>query len=214
MSSYARSGDFNLIKFDADVFREALDSVTGDLEKSVKQAIYSTMAKTRKHAVTLLSTIVREKWNIRKGDLDERLRVWVGERGDGYESFEMTVKGKSVSLAHFGAIQIKGAVKSTTKVSKRMKRVRGQQGVSVEIIKGQRTQLTHAWFQVVPGFGIAIRRRTGKARDTATIQAVISPASFLKDAEMADRFTDGVMAFLERTFEHELKWRLEQAGLA
>lgn len=211
--SFQRSGEYNLIKFDVDAFRDALASATADTEQAVKRAIYSTMAKTRRHAMTLLSTIVREKWNIKKKDLDDRIRVWAGERGRGYESFEMIIKGKSVSLAHFGAVQVKGNVKSTTRKSTRMKRVRGQQGVSVEIIKGQRTQLSRSWFTVVPGFGVAIMRRKGDDRYPITVSAVISPASFLGDAEMADRFTDGIMAYLERTFEHELRWRLSQAGL-
>lgn len=212
--SYQRSGDFKIVSFDVDVFREALDSTIGNANEAVKKAIYSTMSKTRKHAVTSLSTIVREKWNIRKKDLDDRIRVWAGERDRGYESFEMTVKGKSVSLAHFGAIERKGNIQQTIKTGRRMKRIRGDQGVSVEVYRGKRFTLASAWFQVVPGWGITVRRRKSNDRDSATIQAVISPASFLNDAELADRFENGVIDFIERTFYHELEWRLSQIGLA
>lgn len=211
--SYQRSGDYKVINFDVDAFGNALDSAIGDAEKAVKRAIYSTMGKTRRHAVSLLSSIVREKWNIKKKDLDDRIRVWASETASGYGSFEMTVKGKSISLAYFGAIERKGNIQQTRTVGKKMKRISGQQGVSVEVIKGRRITLSRAWFQVVPGWGVAIRRRKGKERTPAMIQAVISPASFFNDAVLADKFEDGMIVFIERTFRHELEWRLRQAGL-
>jgi hypothetical protein len=33
------------------------------------------------------------------------------------------------------------------------------------------------------------------------------------DWQTADRFSDGLVDYIERTFEHELSWRLSQAGL-
>jgi len=206
--------DDRLITFDVDVFKDTLALATGDAERAVKRAIYSTMSKTRRHAVTLLSSIVREKWNISKKDLDARIKVWAGERGRGYESFEMVVKGKSINLAHFGGQQNIGTLQQTARIGRRLKRASKNQGVSVEVIKGKRITLSRAWFQVVPGWGVTIRRRKGKEREPALIQAVVSPAHFLEDAEMADKFEEGILDYIERTFEHELQWRLQQAGLA
>ena len=125
----------------------------------------------------------------------------------------MVIKGKSISLAYFGAVQNKGNIKQTRTVGRKMKRTSKSQGVSVEVIKGKRITLSRAWFQVVPGWGVAIRRRKGSARQPASIQAVISAASFLNDDLLADRFEDGILNYIERTFEHELQWRLQQAGM-
>lgn len=213
MANFTRSGDYKLLNFDIDMFSDALDSALMNSEAAVKKAIYSTMAKTRRHAVTLLSNIVREKWNIKKKDLDPRIKVQAGERSKGYESFEMVVKGKSISLAYFGAVQNQGYIKQTRTVGKRMKRRSKNQGVTIEVIKNKPITLSRAWFQVVPGWGVAIRRRKGAGREPASIQAVISAASFLNDDVLAERFEDGILDYIERTFEHELQWRLQQAGM-
>jgi hypothetical protein len=206
----------DLIWFDIDVFQDALDGAIGEMETAVKSAIYSTMSKVRRHARTLLSTMVREKWNIKKGDLDKRIKVRIGSRnGRHYESFEMTIKGTSVSLAYFGAKQYAGNRVITRTTGRQNQRRSKFQGVEVEVLKGSKTKLTGAWLQYIPGWGVAVRRREGKGRNTARIQKVISPASMIRqqDAKTADRFEEAIFSYIERTFEHELSWRLNQAGL-
>ena len=202
----------DLISFDVDIFRSALDSASLETEKIVKQAIYSTMSKVRKHAASKFSSLVRETWNIRKTDLDARFNVKAGNRGDHYDSFEMTIKGKSVSLAHFGAIQYAGSRKITERKGMTMRRRSKFQGVQVEVLKGRRVQLKGAWLQAIPNWGVVVRQRRNKDRLSAEIKAIISPASMFNDASIADRFEEDVIAFLERTFEHELTYRLTQAG--
>lgn len=203
----------DLVSFDVDVFRDALNGATGEMEKIVKQAIFSTMSKVRKHAKSKFSSLVREHWNIRKADLDARFSVKAGDRGDHYDSFEMLIKGKSVSLAHFGAIQYAGSRKITERVGRQMKRRSRFQGVSVEVVRGKRVELAGAWLQAIPNWGVVVRQRANKDRDSARIKAVISPASIFNRPGVADAFEEDVIAFLERTFAHELEWRIQQAGL-
>ena len=202
----------DLVYFDVDVFRSALDSATADMQKVVKQAIYSTMSKVRRHAASKFSSMVRETWNIRKTDLDARFSVKAGNRGESYDAFEMTIKGKSVSLAHFGAIQYAGARKITERKGMTMLRRSKFQGVQVEVIKGRRVQLKGAWLQAIPNWGVVVRQRKNKNRLSAEIKAIISPASMYGNAGFADRFEEDIIDFLERTFEHELQWRLKQSG--
>lgn len=214
----ARDG---LIWFDVDVFQDAMDSAVGDAEKAVKAATRSTMGKTRRHARTLLSALIREKWNIKKRDLDKKIRVRVGSRlGDYYESFEMTIRGMSISMAYFaGTRQRSGAVTVSRSgkggyASRRGRRASKKQGVEVEIRKGKKSVLRRSWLHFAPSGHVAVMQRKGKSRYPIQVKAVISPASMFEDAEVADRFEEGLIDFLERTFEHELAWQLQRAGLA
>lgn len=203
-----------MIWFDVDVFKDALDAAIGEAEKAVKLAIRSTMGKVRGHATSKMSSLIREKWNIKKKYLDQRILVRVGNRGGDYESFEMMIKGTSISLAYFGAVERKGTIRTLgVGGSRKMKNRSRAQGVSVEVFRGNKETLPGAWMEYVPSWGLTVRRREGRGRNTARIQKVISPASMFNDAKTADRFEESVMDYLERTFEHELAWRLSQAGL-
>lgn len=204
----------DLIWFDVDVFQDALDAAIGEAEKAVKQAIYSTMGKVRRHATTRLSSMIREKWNISKADLDRKIVVKAIKGGSDYASFQMTIKGVSMSLAYFkGTKQYMGNRVVSRKVGRTNKRASRFQGVEVELIKGRKTKLAGAFMQAAGSGHLMVAKRKGKGRYPLTIKAAISPASMFNEAATADRFEEGVLAYLERTFEHELTWRLSQAGL-
>jgi len=200
------------IYFDADVFREALDSVCDDQVDLVKKAIYSTMGKVRQRARTMLSEEIRKKWNIKKKDLDKRLKIKAGERGTGYETFELTIGGVSISLAYFGARQYAGNRVITRTLGRVNKRTSKFQGVQVEVIKGRRTQLSGAFIQAASSGHIMVMKRKGKDRYPVAIKAVISAATMFSDQQLYDRFTDQLMADLERIFSHELEYRFTKAG--
>lgn len=204
-----------MIWFDVDAFDEALDSATEEMEQLVRKAIYSTMAKVRRHAQTLLSTMIRQKWNIKKADLDRKIRVRAGSRqGAHYESFEMTIRGISISLSYFGAKQyVRNQVISRTK-TRTNKRQSTFQGVQVEVIKGRRVKLSGSFMQQASSGHMMVMRRKGKSRYPVQIKASISVASMFADAATADAFEEELVSFLERTFDHELNWRMQQAGLA
>jgi hypothetical protein len=206
----AREG---LIWFDVDVFQDALDSAIGEMEKIVKLAIRSTMSRVRRYAVTHLSSELRAKWNLKKADLDKKIRVRVSNRGQSYEAFEMTIKGISISLSYFGAKQYAGNRVITRTVGRQNKRASKFQGVQVEVIKGRKTRLAGAFLQVADNGHIMVMKRKGKGRYPVAIKAAISPASMFNDAITADRFEEAMFSYIERTFEHELSWRLSQAGL-
>lgn len=226
-------GKDDVIWFDVDAFSEAMDGAVGEMRKIVKAAIYSTVGKVRRHARTQLSTLIREKWNIKKKDLDGRIRVRVGERGDGYESFEMTIRGMSISMAYFkGTVQIGAALGISAGVGQsdlsvsvsrgkggafrsiRGKRSADSGGVQVQVIKGRKKILPRAWLHFAPSGHVTVLQRRGKKRTPVRVKAAISPASMFSDATTADRFEEDIISFLERTFEHELSWRMQQAGLA
>ena len=204
-----------MIWFDVDTFEEALANAVDDMDEIVKKAIYSTMAKVRRYARTLLSTEIRKKWNIKKGDLDKKIRIRAGSReGSHYASFEMTIKGISISLSYFGAKQYAGNQVITRTKTKTNKRQSKFQGVQVEVLKGRRVKLSGAFLQQASSGHMMVMRRKGKSRYPVRIKASISAASMFAEAATADAFEEGLMSFLERTFDHELSWRMQQAGLA
>lgn len=203
-----------VIWFDVDVFKDALDAAIGEAEKAVKLAIRSTMGKVRGHATSKMSSLIRERWAVKKADLDKKIQVKVGSRGGEYESFEMMIKGVSISLSYFGAKQFAGNKVITRTVGRANRRISKFQGVQVEVIKGRRTRLDGAFLQAAGSGHMMVMKRRGKGRYPVAIKAAISPASMFDDGRTADRFEESVMVYLERTFEHELAWRLSQAGLA
>jgi len=206
--------DNELIWFDADVFSEALDAACDETRKIVEQAIRSTMAKLRKRTHSKLSFDIRQKWNIAKKDLDGKLKIKASKGGNTYETFEMTIKGTSLSLSYFGAKQFSGNRVTTRKKSVVNKRRSKFQGVEVKILKGKKKkQLTNAFIGASSSGHVMVLRRKGKGRYPIEAKAVISAASMFSDSEFYDRFTDQTMDDLEQLFSHELEWRLGNAGL-
>ena len=134
-------------------------------------------------------------------------------RAGEYESFELTIKGISISLAYFGAKQYMGNKVISRTVGRANRRTSKFQGMQVEVIKGRRTRLAGAFMQAADSGHMMVMKRKGKGRYPVAIKASISVASMFNDGRIADRFEDGMMDYLERTFEHELAWRLSQAGL-
>lgn len=206
------SSDAELIWFDIDAFEEALNTATDDSRRAVQAAIYSTMSKVRKHARTLASSYIRDKYKIAKKDLDKRLRIRVGSRGDkSYQSFELIIKGTSISLSYFGAKQFAGNRVITRKKGMQNKRRSSFQGVQVEVIKNRRTRLKRAFLHTAASGHVLVMQRRKSGR-SARVKAVVSPATmFGRDG--LNYFEEDIVEFLERTFEHELARRLDMAGL-
>lgn len=204
----------SLITYDVEAFIQAFDGATVEIAKLIQKAIRSTMAKTRRKAVTMLSDLIREKWNIKKKDLDKRIRVRIGDRGQDYDAFELTIKGTSVSLAYFGATQYTGN-RVQTRTTGRVRKTRSRfQGVQVEVVKGRKTRLAGAFMQAVGSGHIMVARRKGLGRYPLAVKASISPASMFEQEQVQDKFDTELIDYIEKTFAHELDWRLRQAGLA
>jgi hypothetical protein len=220
--SYSTSQGSQIISFDVDVFRDALDAACDETAKIIKQAIYSTMSRVRRYARTLLSDEIRngKKWNVQKKELDPRIVVKASERGAGYESFEMTIRGMSISMAYFsGTQQLSGAVRVARSGKGGFRSLRGKRaakegGVQVQVIQGKKRTLPRAWLHFAASGHVAVLQRRGKKRTPIVVKAVISPASMFNDHKTADNFEEKMIAYIEKTFEHELMWRLQRAGLA
>jgi len=201
-----------LISFDADIFQDTLDDYCDDMEGLIKQAIYSTIGKLRRRVKTKVSADIREKWSIKKKDLDRHLSSRIGERGEAYAAFELIIKGRSISLSYFGAKQFAGK-RVQTRTSGRVNKRRSKfQGVEVQVLKGKKRKLSGLFMQAASNGHVMVMRRKGKNRMPIEFKAVISPASMFSDPELYDCFTDQMMVDLEQLFNHELDYRLTKEG--
>jgi len=201
----------HLINFDIDTFNDAFDAYVDDMHGIIRKAIYSTMGRLRRHVKTLLSERIRQKWNIKKKDLDMYIRVNIGARGDDYESFEMTIKGSTISLSKFGAKQTLGNRVQTRRKGYTKKNKSKFQGVEVEVIKGRKIKLKRSWLHV-KGSHIMVLRRQGRARTPIALRVVVSPASIYQNERYHQWFDEQVVNYIEKEFNHQLSYRLQQAN--
>ncbi|WP_020675296.1 hypothetical protein [Geopsychrobacter electrodiphilus] len=124
----------------------------------VVKAAKFAVTEAARDAKSETSTLLRARWNIMKRDLDSRMKV--NSRGDGAERV-LTISGAPISLAYFKPREVKSTragllVKTRNSKSgglvTRRQRSSGSRGLSVEIVRGQRTTISNAWLAYVRGF--------------------------------------------------------------
>ena len=93
--------------------------------KNIQQALRSTLSKTAKRGKTIISTKIRERFNIKKSDLDPHIDVDL--RGLDNLQAKLVITGKPLNLMYFGPKQSKKG------------------GVAVTIVKKKKARLQHAW---------------------------------------------------------------------
>ncbi len=191
-------------------FEEAFDAATEETIQDVKAAIRSTMNKVVKSARSLTSEEIRKLYNVPKAVLDQRLELFTG-RINNLEA-ELKIGGKSVSLSYFSARQFSGArVITRAKVTIR-KRASKFQGVEVEVLKGQRTQLKSAFFQRFKSGHLGILTRTSKSRYPILVKSAVSVASMFHQVGINDAIVRKIDEDLERVFWHELEFYLNRGA--
>lgn len=131
---------------------EGVVEMTGNVLKAARYAVADAANGAKAETARLLA----DRWNIKRRDLSKSLVARVSGAKNNPER-TITISGKPISAAKFGATQIMGAVKvtrgkngllSSTKVS-RSQMAKGPQpvGVMVEFIKGRRTLLRQAFMR-------------------------------------------------------------------
>jgi len=199
--------------------KEALDQFD---EKPVRKAIVSSLRKVIATGRTVASEEIRNRYNLKKSDLDPRLEVNLGRVNDLVA--QITVSGKGMSLSYFGAQQTVGnkvvtrAGKGGGLKTKTMKRSAKFQGVTVEVEKGKRTQLKSAFLAQMQSGHIGVMHRwnngklmKGKNKTAIGEKGVISIASMAQSANVEPAIIKRVNEAWGTTFPHELE---RQLGLA
>lgn len=198
------------MRFGFQGFEEALDAATEDTIKDVRAAVRSTMNKVTKSVKSLTSEEIRKIYNVPKAVLDERLELFTA-RINNLEA-ELVVGGKSVSLSYFNARQFSGAKVITRAKTTTRKRASKFQGVEVEVIKGQRTQLKSAFMQRFKSGHLGILTRTSKSRYPVLVKSAVSVATMFSQVGINDAIVRKIDADLERVFWHELEFYLNRGA--
>lgn len=196
-------------------------------EKPVRKAAASAIKKAAASAFSSASTRIRAVYNIKKNDLDSRIKITPPGPNDLFAV--ITVNGRGLSLSYFGARQtVINKVITRSKAglkTKTMKRSAKFQGVQVEVEKGKKTQLKSAFLAQMKSGHIGVMRRDPnkimksrqKYGNTKHAQAlvekqVVSVASMIRKANVESPVLTDVQAAWDRIFPQELNFQLNVKG--
>jgi hypothetical protein len=195
---------------------EGFKELTAMLDaKPVRKAAVSALKKVTASAVTLISSEIRERYNIKKSDLDPRIKTQL-PTGDDDLIAVITLSGKPLPLAFFNPKQFavnrvitrtKAGLKTVTR-----KRAAKFQGVEVEVLKGKRTQMKSAFLMNmrIGRVGAGVMRRLGKTRLPTREKDVISIASMSQNTDVSSRIEQKVKDQWNTVFPHELEYQLSK----
>lgn len=139
---------------------EGLDAALEELDhKQVKRAANSATKDAAKHARSMASALIREKFNVKKSDLDKNIIIRRGLAqlsSGGYIAQEVSIAGPPISLSYFNPKQTiakSQALSVTRGRGLQGKRYKGNQSrTTVEVEKGKRTTVRSTWLAYVRSF--------------------------------------------------------------
>ena len=196
-----------------------IDEVIKSLDPGiVKKAIRATLDRAAQSGRSIASEEVRKVWNVKKSDLDARIKI-TSARIDNLRAV-ISIGGKGMSLSYFGARQIMGAsVRSrvgknlkTGKVTRGMKAAGPlPQGVVAQILKGKDTVLLrNAFFAKVTagksGSHIGVYHRLTSKRLPIHEKNVISVASMVNKPEVMQPVINRIQERLTAEFPRQLDY--------
>ena len=121
----------------------AVSALLNALPKEIEMATRGALNDTASHIRTVASREIRDKWNIKKKDLDPFIKVEKATRAKLEAKVEM--RANPIPLSKFGARQTR-------------------KGVSVEVHKGKRKILKRAFFAQMGSGHSGVFRRKAKSR--------------------------------------------------
>lgn len=193
--------------------------------KVVRSAARAAIDRATASGKVAASEEIRNVWNVKKADLDPRIKI-TPPRVDNLTGY-ISIGGKGMSLSYFGARQIMGGT-VRSRVGKNIKSgkvTRGMlksgpipQGVMVEILKGKGTMLLRNAFLAkvaAPKSGnshIGVFRRGTKKRLPIYEKSVISIATMANRPEVMDRIRSRISERWMKEFPHQLDYFLSRSS--
>lgn len=213
-------GGYEVITVKLEGMQEALNIFD---PKIVRQAARAAIDRATQSGRTIVSKEITSVWNVKKSDVDPRIKL-TKPRMDDLKG-EISIGGKGMSLSYFGARQIMGAtVRSrvgqnlrTGKVTRGMKAVGPlPRGVVVQVLKGKETALLRNAFlaKVTAGKSgnhIGVFRRLNKNRLPIDEKNVISIASMVNRPEVMTRVVDRIVDRWNVEFPRQLDYFMSKA---
>lgn len=225
--------------------KEALATIAPD---KVRRSAVSALKRVAQSGRTEVSSAIRDVYNIKKRDLDKRITLSTINRYDLSTTLRITGRGKltgegaedehtvGISLAYFGAKQIKGTkqlatvrahqrtstlfgkgVKTFT-VPQYQRRIKKDGGVNVQIFTGgNKTFLKGAFLATMKSGHIGVMRRstTQQMRSQPSKAAIqerrmVSLPSMFYHTEALERLRARVLEQWPKEFNHALERELEK----
>ena len=213
--------------------------------KKVQRAAVSALRRVAMSGRTEVSSAIRDVYNIKKRDLDKRISISPVNKYNLSATLTVTGRGKmisegkgedtiGISLAYFGAKQIKGTKQMTTVRSHQrtgmlfgrtvktfvipqyQRRIRKGGGVSVKIFTGgQRTIVGGAFLATMKSGHVGVMRRRTTQRMTSrpnkfAIQErrMVSLPTVFHNTDALERLRARVLEQWPKEFEHNLEREL------
>lgn len=207
---------FTLTITGLDAARRSYDSA------HVKKASRMSINEAVKAARVTASEKIRQKWNIKKADLDRKmLQIFKLARNADLEAV-LQAKGRPIGLSYFGIREVK-AIRGTRKVwgtrnGRRVQRSDKRAGtVTVRLLKGQPATVIKGGFTAQYKSGrVGVWQRVGKGkwgkfqgakeRNTVTVASMFNQENVIRAVE---RRADEV---LQRRFWHHLQREMTGPG--
>lgn len=176
--------------------------------KKVERAAASALKKVAQQARTEASSTIRERFNIKKADVDKKIEVKQVNRNS--LTATLLITGRGISLTYFGAKERRGPKVISRKGIKILKRQpKGTQGVQVTIMKdGKVTTLPHAFIATMKSGHIGVFIRKGKGRTPIIEKALVSIPTLFQQKTVMERVERRINEQWPKVFQQEMNHQL------
>lgn len=188
--------------------------------KKIQGAVVTSLNRTVASARTEASSILRERFNVKKRDLDPKLTVMKANASS--LSASLTLIGDPISLTKFSPVQVRGGIRTFMKQGMAQKKLRGKAavgfgGVKTTIIVGRETLRKRAFMAIGKhGVPLVFERIKGsssserKGKEKLRALKLKRYPSLLKQPDRLARLKARIEEQWKKNFDHELKRRLGQ----
>lgn len=205
------AGTKGVIKFKVEGLAAAMQFLD---TPAVRKAARETLKDMVKMAKTEASEGIRAKFNVKKQDLDPRLRVKLPTYAN--LTSEIAVSGTPIPLVYFGAREVRdvrgGVLVQDRRSGRRQRRASGDRGVTYEIEKGKRENLPKAFMAYHHIWGrVEVFQRKGKARyPIRSFRSITIPSMFTQERVLG-AVQRRVQDNFDKRFVHHLRYFAEVA---
>jgi len=173
------------------------------VRRAARMAVNDGVVTGRKVA----SQEIRKMWNIKAARINKELRKIKAPTNADLTGI-IRAKGKPISLVHFGAKHVRGRMTTTGTKSTRSKRSKKVGGVFVQIRRGKKTRLPHAFIATTragkTGIHIGVFQRSGKNRLPIQSQASVTIATMFDQRRVMIPTLKQIDDRMNKRFDHHL----------
>lgn len=195
------------------------------LGKYIEEASISALNRAAQTAVTKASSFIREKYNFKKSELDQHIKI-IKRANRGNPVVTVRVTNAEIGLIHFNAKQVgtggrpnlgeKGKMKHINTKGKVVYRGQSKTGVTAMVVKGKsklyRGKRYGAFIKTINGGKQVFIRTSSKKLPIKKLYGVSLTAMVRTksgNSRVVDVMHDAFDEAYEKRFDHELKRRIK-----